>query len=58
MDKIHPRTDEANEAAAASAPKRPWTKPTIRTLRVISTYSGSRTGRDEDSGFGAYTPSA
>ena len=51
---------KANEAAAASAPKRPWTKPAIRTLKVISTYSGSRTGLDEDSGiFGRprYTPS-
>ncbi len=52
---------KANEAAAASAPKRPWTKPAIRTLKVISTYSGSNTGRDEDSGgaFGSprYTPS-
>ena len=58
MDKIHPRTDEANEAAAASAPKRPWAKPTIRTLRVISTYSGLKTGRDEDAGWVGYTPSA
>ena len=41
-----PRTGEADEAVAAS--KRPWKKPSIRTLRITTTQSGVFAGRDED----------
>ena len=37
----------AGEADEATASKRPWTKPRIKTLRVISTYAGTKTGNDE-----------
>ena len=41
---------EADVARTASAPKRPWAKPTIRKLRVVSTRRGSKMNRalDED----------
>ena len=32
--------------------KRPWTKPAIRTLRVVGTRSGTRAGIVEDSIIG------
>ena len=46
-----PRTGEADEAPAAPASKRPWTKPRIKTLRVMSTYTGTKMSdtADEDS---------
>ena len=34
--------------AAASGSKRPWTKPGIRTLRIVSTRVGDQMGNDED----------
>ena len=43
-----PAKTEANVARTASAPKRPWAKPTIRTLTVVSTRSGTRANIDED----------
>ena len=45
---INTPMSKANETAAASVPKRPWAKHTIRTLRIVSTRSGMATGRDED----------
>ena len=42
-----PRTGEKDEAGAADR-KRPWSKPAIRTLRVVSTRTGTKTGTDED----------
>ena len=41
-----PRTSEADEAVAAS--KRPWKKPSIRTLRITTTQAGVFGGNDED----------
>ena len=37
-----PTKTEANVARTASAPKRPWAKPTIRKLRVVSTHDGRK----------------
>ena len=38
---------DGNQAAASSS-KRPWTKPGIRTLRIVSTRVGEVEGNDED----------
>ena len=45
-----PAKTEADVARTASAPKRPWAKPTIRKLRVVSTRVGEKMnpGLDED----------
>ena len=50
MDNVtHPPAGEADEAPAVPASKRTWTKPRIKPLRVISTYTGTKTGSsDED----------
>ena len=37
-----PARTEADVARTASAPKRPWEKPTIRKLRIASTRTGSK----------------
>ena len=52
-----PRTGEEDDVAPDR--KRPWTKPAIRTLRVVGTRTGMRSGQDEDdvspSGIAAHT---
>ena len=55
MDNIPPPPPpgEADEAPATPASKRPWTKPRIKPLRVISTHTGTidqdpDTAADED----------
>ena len=37
-----PARTKADVARTASAPKRPWAKPTIRKLRVVSTRAGDK----------------
>ena len=51
-----PRTGEKDEGAAPDR-KRPWTKPAIRTLRVVGTRTGTRSGIVEDSIIGTDTQS-
>ena len=59
-----PRTGEKDEGVAPDR-KRPWTKPAIRTLRVVGTRTGMRSGIDEDdvsptghtTGTATYSPS-
>ena len=52
-----PRTGEKDEAVATDR-KRPWTKPAIRTLRVVGTRTGMRSGIDEDTILGSDTQAA
>ena len=42
-----PRTGEKDEAGASDR-KRPWTKPRIRTMRIVSIRAGTPSGPDED----------
>ena len=56
-----PPAGEANEASAAPASKRSWTKPRIRRLRVINTFTGTIdwgkfTSSDEDNAVGTLDP--
>ena len=53
-----PPAGEADEAPAAPVSKRPWTKPRIKPLRVISTYTGTKTSPsyDEDNAFSPADP--
>ena len=41
-----PATGEKDEVVAPDR-KRPWTKPAIRTLRVVGTRTGMRAGIEE-----------
>ena len=47
-----PRTGEKDEGVAPDR-RRPWTKPAIRTLRIVGTRTGTRSGIDEDDIIGS-----
>ena len=43
-----PRTGEKGEVVASDR-KRPWVKPSIRTLRMVATRTGTESGPTEES---------
>ena len=53
-----PPAGEADEAPAAPASKRPWAKPRIKPLKVLTTDTGTKTHQavDEDSATGPDDP--